>query len=106
MIESLSIKSIATFDEAGVQLTNLKKINFIYGANGCGKTTITKVANNPIDTLYANCSIIWKNGIPIKALVYNKDFRDKNFGKGTIDGVFTLGQATKEEIEALQKIQK
>jgi len=106
MIESLSIKSIATFDEVGILLTNLKKINFIYGANGCGKTTITKVANNPIDTLYYNCSIVWKSGIPIKALVYNKDFRDKNFGKGTIDGVFTLGQATKEEIEAIQKMQE
>lgn len=106
MIESLSIKSIATFDEVGVQLSNLKKINFIYGANGCGKTTITKVINNPTDTLYTNCSIVWKNGIQIKALVYNKIFRDKNFGKGTINGVFTLGEATKEEIEAIQKMQE
>jgi wobble nucleotide-excising tRNase len=105
MIESLTIKNIATFDEIGIHAANLKKINFIYGANGCGKTTITKVVNNPIDTQYSNCSILWKNGIPIRTLVYNKDFRDKNFGKGSIDGVFTLGQATKGEIEAIKKMQ-
>ncbi|HTB99474.1 MAG TPA: AAA family ATPase [Ferruginibacter sp.] len=105
MIDSLSVKNIATFDETGIQVTNLKKINFIYGANGCGKTTITKVADNPINTQYSNCLILWKNGIAIKTLVYNKDFRDKNFGKGSIDGVFTLGQATKEEIEAIKKMQ-
>jgi len=106
MIESLTIKDIATFDETGIQVTNLKKVNFIYDANGCGKTTITKVINNPSDPQYVNCSVVFKNGMPIKTLVYNKEFRDKNFGKGSIDGVFTLGQATKEQIEAIQKMQE
>ncbi len=41
----------------------------------------------------------------MNALVYNKDFRDRNFGKGKIDGVFTLGEATKEQIEAIEKMQ-
>ena len=36
--------------------------------------------------------------------VYDKDFRENNFGKGSIDGVFTLGQATKEQIEAIKKL--
>jgi AAA15 family ATPase/GTPase len=39
MIEKLEIKNIATFDENGIQIDDLKKINFIYGANGSGKTT-------------------------------------------------------------------
>jgi wobble nucleotide-excising tRNase len=105
MIESLRIRNVATYDETGIAIVNLRKINFIYGANGCGKTTITKFINAQTDPKYSDCSIVWKSGIPIKALVYNKDFRERNFGKGTIDGVFTLGQATKEEIEKIGAMQ-
>lgn len=105
MLESISIKKIATYDDAGIQITDLKKINFVYGANGSGKTTLTKLIDKPTDSLFTGCSLVWKNGLDLKALVYNKDFRDKNFGKGNIDGVFTLGQATKEEIEAIKKMQ-
>ncbi|EGR4189604.1 hypothetical protein DLR60_05155 [Vibrio tarriae] len=39
MIRSLKLADVATYDTTGVHLSNLKKINFIYGANGCGKTT-------------------------------------------------------------------
>lgn len=105
MISSICIKNIATYDYTGVEIKNLNKVNFIYGANGCGKTTITKCIDNPSDALFTHSIITWKSGIPIKALVYNKDFRDRNFGKGSIEGVFTLGQATKEDLEALQEMQ-
>lgn len=105
MLESIIIKDIATYDGKGVQITDLKKINFVYGANGSGKTTITKLIDKPRESIFAKCSLIWRGGIPIKALIYNKDFRETNFGKGMIDGVFTLGQATKEEIEVIKKMQ-
>ncbi|MCI5136489.1 MAG: hypothetical protein D3920_15810, partial [Candidatus Electrothrix sp. AW2] len=36
----------------------------------------------------------------------NKAFRENNFGKGTIEGVFTLGEATKEEIELIDEKKK
>lgn len=105
MLESINIKKIATYDDAGIQITDLKKINFIYGANGSGKTTVTKLIDNPTETIFADCSLVWRNGIKLKALVFNKDFREANFMKGTIEGVFTLGQATKEEIEAIKQMQ-
>ena len=41
MIQKIIIKNVATFDGRGVEIDHLKKINFIYGANGCGKTTIS-----------------------------------------------------------------
>ena len=42
MITSLNIKNVTTCDpENGVQINDLKKVNFIYGANGSGKTTIS-----------------------------------------------------------------
>jgi wobble nucleotide-excising tRNase len=105
MLESITIKKIATYDEAGIHITNLKKVNFIYGANGSGKTTVTKVIDKPTEAHFANCTLLWRGGAPIKTLTYNKDFREANFGKGKFDGIFTLGQATKEEIEAIIKMQ-
>ncbi|MCW3118056.1 MAG: hypothetical protein JWM28_2138 [Chitinophagaceae bacterium] len=103
MIESLHLKSIATYDTTGVDIKELKKINFIYGVNGSGKTTLTKLVYAPKEALFKDCLIKWQNNLPLKALVYNKDFRDRNFGLGKMDGVFTLGQATKEETETIEK---
>ena len=80
-------------------MDDLRKINFIYGANGSGKTTISKLLNNSGGS--DKVTINWKNNIQSKILVYNKDFRKANFRKGNIDGVFTLGQATQDEIDII-----
>lgn len=101
VIESFSLKNVATYDENGVAIKNLNKINFIYGGNGCGKTTISNFLTDTSDTKYTNCNINWKNNSPLQTLVYNKSFRDKNFGSSDIAGVFTLGQASTEEIEKI-----
>lgn len=106
MIKSLVIRNVATYDTTGIRLDNLRKINFIYGTNGCGKTTITKFIDNTEEPKFCDCTLEWGNDFPLKTLVYNKDFRERNFGKGSIEGVFTLGQATKDEIEAIQKMQE
>lgn len=42
--------------------------------------------------------------MPVHALVYNREFKEKNFGKGSINGVFTLGEATTEEIQAIEQM--
>ncbi|WP_084883423.1 AAA family ATPase [Vibrio sp. qd031] len=102
MIRSLKLASVATYDASGVQISDLKKINFIYGANGCGKTTASTYISQPDDDKYQNCQIVWDNERPVSSLVYNKAFRDKNFGSTNIAGVFTLGQATTEQIDAIK----
>lgn len=104
MLESITIRNVATFDNQGIQLNDLKKVNFIYGVNGSGKTTLTKLIDKPSESQFTSSSLVWKGGTPIKALIYNKDFREANFGKGKIDGVFTLGKASKEELEEIQKL--
>jgi len=103
MIETISIKKIATFDDTGIQIDNLKKVNFFYGANGSGKTTISNFLQNPLEAKYINCHVNWKNGQSIKTLVYNREFREKNFGKGKIEGVFTLGEATKDDKKIIEE---
>lgn len=100
MIEKISIKKCASYNENGCEIDKLDKINFIYGANGSGKTTISNYLRNPSDIKYSNCNINWYNSV-IDILVYNKAFRDENFSTGKINGVFTLGKATKEEIEII-----
>lgn len=102
MIKSISIKNVASYDKEGIQITDLKKVNFIYGTNGCGKTTISNYLQQLDDPEFASSSLVWENGLSINLLVYNKNFREKNF-TGNIKGVFTLGQATKEEIETIEK---
>jgi len=102
MIKSISIKQVATFDNDGTIVDNLKKVNFIYGANGCGKTTISNFLHNSEDIKFENCNLDWENG-EIKTLVYNKEFRERNFGNGKLGGVFTLGEATAEEIKEIEE---
>jgi wobble nucleotide-excising tRNase len=102
MIENIILKNVASYDNAGVEIFDLKKVNFIYGANGCGKTTLSNFLRNPVDGKFSNCSVNWRNSAQTKTLVYNKEFREQNFGKGKLNGVFTLGQATADEIKVIE----
>jgi predicted ATPase len=43
VITKIDIRNTATFGDATPSLDGLKKINFFFGANGTGKTTISKV---------------------------------------------------------------
>jgi wobble nucleotide-excising tRNase len=102
MIESISFSKVATYPDAPEVMSDLKSLNFIYGSNGAGKTTIGKVIADP--TLSPNCTISWKGGAPLQTLVYNRDFVDRNFKPSEdLKGVFTLGE---QEIETLEKIAK
>ena len=100
MIESLSIKNIATFNDHGVTINDLKQINIIYGSNGSGTSTISNVAAN-IDS-YNQSSIAWRDDRNIEVLAYNKDFCEKNFLE-QMPGVFTLGEASTTAIAEIEK---
>ncbi len=102
MIESITIKKTASYGDPGVHINDLRKINFIYGTNGSGKTTISNLLANQDINQYKDCEVTWQHNQPLNSLVYNKNFRESNFGKGKIEGVFTLGQATKEETDLIE----
>ncbi len=101
MITKIEIKNVASYDATGIAIDGLKKINFIYGSNGCGKTTISKCLSDP-DLYMGKCKITWLNENKLSTYVYNKDFREKNFGNSKIPGVFTLGNATIQDIEKIE----
>lgn len=97
MITSIKLDNVATFTDP-VEINDLKKINFIYGSNGTGKTTISNFLYDPNCSDFSDCTKKWKNDAELETLVYNRKFREEYFGKGKLNGVFTLGKASKEEI--------
>lgn len=102
MIKSIKLKDCAAYPSVGVSIENCQKVNFFYGPNGSGKSTISNFLHNPADSQYSECEIQWENDIAADVVVYNREFRVKNL-KENIAGVFTLGQATIEDIQALEK---
>lgn len=101
MIESIQIASEASYDATGSQLSKLAELNFVFGTNGTGKSTIARVIAE--DSNYPTCKVTWKNSNKLQTLVYNQDFVDKNFTQlQELRGVFTLGE---QDTETLGKIQ-
>lgn len=49
MIKKITIRDVASYDDEGIVIDNLQKVNFIYGGNGCGKTTISRFLAGPDD---------------------------------------------------------
>ena len=96
MLQQITIKNIATFDEAGASF-NPQQVNFIFGNNGSGKTTIGNVIADI--SKYPSCSLKWQQK-PLETLVYNRRFVHQNFGQPTdIRGIFTFGENNIAEIE-------
>lgn len=100
MIESIQIKDVATYGNTSEYLNGLSKFNFLYGSNGSGKTTITRVIAD--EGGFPTCSVTWKGGTKLQAMVYNRDFVTKNFSPSVeLKGIFTLGE---KNVDTLKKI--
>lgn len=101
MIESILIQGAANFGCEQQRLDGLSKFNFIFGSNGAGKTTISRIIAD--NTVFPNCAVNWKGGTKLESLVYNHDFVDRNFHQvAELKGVFTLGEQQKETLEKIE----
>lgn len=90
---------VATYSHPAT-LGDLRRINFIFGANGTGKTTISRVIVQSDG--HSHCQLIWQGGAPLNVMVYNRDFVDRNFNQDSpLQGVFTLGE---NQVEAEREI--
>ncbi len=109
-ISQISLKKVATFDENGASFKDLNSINFIYGANGSGKTTtssfLKNLAENGIEDKFANSKIAWYNNESLKIEVYNKQFKEEQFRNSQVKGIFTLGKKTNENLENIESKKK
>ena len=101
MIEGIEIRNVATYVSTAEKLTDLKEINFVYGSNGTGKTTISRVIAD-CDS-YPDCSLTWRAGVPIEKLVYNRDFIERSFNEpDELKGIFTLGEKDKDTLDKIE----
>ena len=99
MIDSIALSNAATFCGEH-SIDDLKLMNYFYGSNAVGKSTVAKLIED--ETCHASCNVNWKNGIRLNTMVYNKEFVEQNFSNvGELKGIFTLG---KQEIDLEQKI--
>ena len=112
MIESITIADVATYGSSPEALDGLSQFNFVFGSNGTGKTTVTRVIAD--ESSFPTCKVTWKRGTKLQPMVYNLDFVDKNFHQSAeLKGVFTLGEkhedilqriaAAKTEVDVLTK---
>lgn len=99
MIKSIKLNDIPPY-VCGEQFIEAQYVNFLFGLNGSGKTTISRYLRFPFAPSYYKCSIEW-NGSPVEISVYNRDYVDENFKESSIPGIFTLGE---ENIDAQRKI--
>jgi wobble nucleotide-excising tRNase len=100
MIESITISGVATFGTMPEQLNALSQFNFLFGSNGTGKTTVSRIiADEP---KYPSCKVTWSAGTKLQPMVYNHDFVERNFNQSAdLKGVFTLGE---KQLDTLAKI--
>lgn len=104
MINSIHMKSCATYSDDGAEILDCKKINFIYGTNGSGKSTISDYLGGKHPNRYEMCSI--DSTLDATVMVYNRDFRESNFHSDDLSGIFTLGESTIEEIKELDTLKE
>ena len=100
MIKKLNIANQATIKNLEIEPY---KINYFFGGNGSGKTTISKFLSDPSNL--QNGSIV--NDTDSEILVYNKSFVDANFrDKNAIQGIFTIGESAVEAVTFIEAKEK
>ncbi len=104
MITEIEIKNIASYKGEKVIIIP-KKINFFYGSNGSGKTTISKIIADP--NKYLSCKVEWKGNRQLRTIVYNEDFVKRYFYQSEeLPGIFTMSEGASEIEETINKIKK
>ncbi|MCE9554774.1 MAG: AAA family ATPase [Planctomycetes bacterium] len=100
MLDRIHIARNATFGDTPEEMSGLSQFNYVYGANGTGKTTLSRVIAKCDE--YPQCGLTWKNGTPLETVVYNRDFVSANFHDcDELPGIFTLGE---KDAETIRKI--
>ncbi|EOH78694.1 AAA family ATPase [Enterococcus raffinosus] len=88
MIDSVRVHNVATYLNP-VEFKP-KKLNFIYGSNGSGKTTISKLLGNQL--VSDDCLIKKNSDRGVSVLCYNKKFVEENFQQSeNLKGIFKRG---------------
>ena len=93
MISSITMNGIATYNN--ITIPNLKKVNFFFGLNGSGKSTIAKYLNSLIskDESFNQCTNIGFDDSQDHIMTFNEEFIEENFKRNSeLKGIFSLNQ--------------
>lgn len=102
MISDIAISRVATYGVDAQPMSGLSTFNYVFGPNGSGKTTISRIIAD--EAAHPHCVVSWNSGVKLEVLVYNRDFVDRNFTQVTrFKGIFTLGE---EHVEAAKKVEE
>ena len=104
MIKKIALQNIATYHNH-VEICP-KKINFIYGNNGSGKTTISNLIGNYNSS--EECVVETEDSNNANILVYNKKFVEQNFSQSEegLKGIFTLGEDSIHSLSELKDLRE
>jgi wobble nucleotide-excising tRNase len=105
MLQYLRLRGAPAFDPAsGADIGPLKPVNFFFGSNGSGKTTISRALAD--STRFTGTTLEWNPATSVLGIkVYNRDYVNATLTPaGHLAGVFLLGETNAEiqtEIESL-----
>jgi ABC-type iron transport system FetAB ATPase subunit len=87
VIERIEIAGCASYSDSAEIMNALREFNFVYGPNGSGKTTISRMVADYRP--YTTCAVHWHAGTKLETMVYNRDFVDANFNQPTgLKGIY------------------
>ena len=106
MIKAIRLNNRIPYQHA--EISDCKKVNFIFGANGSGKSTISSflacVNNADINSgRFVNSQLEWTGEAHEKIEVYNKAFRIANLQQN-MQGIFTLCSDAIDDINMLEQL--
>ncbi|MBP0612323.1 AAA family ATPase [Chryseobacterium sp. cx-311] len=112
MLTEIKLCNVASYNEE-TTISDLRKINFFFGSNGTGKSTIGKylqtLENIQDKKGFESCSVQGDNLEKHEILVFNQNFIETNFIRyNEMPGIFTLDETNEiidnEIKKELQKI--
>ncbi len=103
MLTEIKLNGFASFKHETCLQTD-KPVNFVYGLNGSGKSSITRYLADPSNVKYAKCSMSPAiDPANEEILVYNQDYIRDNFVEPDHQqGIFTLSKANKKAYDAIK----
>ncbi|MCD8413532.1 AAA family ATPase [Tenacibaculum finnmarkense] len=111
MIDKIELKETNTYQK--VEVNNLTKVNFFFGSNGSGKSTIAKLLYNKSlsdiekDNKFEKCKVSGFNFKNDEILVFDEKYVERNFISNTeLSGLFTLNEENKDIDDQIRIRQK
>ena len=98
MISRINVSGLGPYGSDNASLDNLQLVNYIFGSNGSGKTTISEYFRTEMTD--DGSRVEWE-GPSRPVLVYNQHYINGIFRNSSVPGVFTLGE---DNIEIKQSV--